>query len=87
MREGGLPRLVDAAQSMDTELRLNGIWAAQNFAHRADLASKQALLSVLPWDSFSSLLVDSHTDIRVCIPARASANTSPWLIQLSSNSA
>ena len=77
MREDGLPRLVDAAQSMDADLRLNGIWAIQNFVHRADVASKQALLAVLPWDSFRSLLVDSHPDIQVCVPARPCAVASP----------
>lgn len=65
VREGGLPRLVDAAQSMDSTLRLNGIWAAQNFAHKADLASKKALLEALPWDTFRSLLTDSDATVQV----------------------
>ncbi len=62
---GGLPRLVDAAQSMDANLRLNGIWAAQNFVHRADLGSKQALLEALSWDGFKSLLADCDADVQV----------------------
>lgn len=64
VEEGGIPRLLDATRSMDTDLRLNGVWAVQNLAHKADLKVKQAIMKNLPWSEVETLLSDSEVSVR-----------------------
>lgn len=65
VEEGGLPRLLDATRSMDPVLRLNGVWAAQNMAHNADLRIKQEIMKGLPWSEAEALLSDSEVSVKV----------------------
>jgi hypothetical protein len=61
---GGVQRLVTLVHSMDSNLRLNAIWALKNIVFSAESQIKDKIMKELGWDQLYTLINDEELDIQ-----------------------
>lgn len=47
--KGGVQRLIELTRSMNSDLRLNAVWALKNMLFQADLDTKKIVMADLKW--------------------------------------
>jgi len=64
LENGGVQRLVTLVHSMDSNLRLNAIWALKNIVFSAESQIKDQIMKELGWDQLYMLINDEELDIQ-----------------------
>ncbi|KAK9761756.1 hypothetical protein K7432_013109 [Basidiobolus ranarum] len=64
LESGGIERLVHLVSSMDSNLRLNAVWALKNLLFQAEPEIKQTVMKYLTYSKLQTLLNDSEIGIQ-----------------------
>jgi len=64
LENDGVPRLVSLVHSMDSNLRLNAIWALKNIVFSAESNIKEQIIKELGWEQLYALINDKELDIQ-----------------------
>lgn len=64
IKKGGTDVIINLLQSEDQEIRKNCLWALKNMLFKADLETKNAVMSRLGYDCLEALFDDDQPDIR-----------------------
>ncbi|KAK9819822.1 hypothetical protein WJX72_002765 [[Myrmecia] bisecta] len=64
LQGGCIPKLVELSGAMDSDLRLNAIWALQNLAFKAASEVKKSLMQAMPWSTVAPLLDDHQLEVQ-----------------------
>lgn len=64
LQSGLLPLLVSLSRSMDTNLRLNSVWALKNLSYMAEVRVKDTILKELTVGGLVNLVQDSEEDVQ-----------------------
>lgn len=64
LKENGIAQLAMLVHSMDSVLRLNGVWALQNLLYGPETDLRRSVMAHVPWADVKALLEDEESSIQ-----------------------